>query len=316
MRKTVLITGGKGYLGGRIASYLQDKGYDLKLGSRKSSENPEWLIKGEVVAMDFESDTSLDKVCCNADIIIHLAALNHIDCAQNPELALQVNVLGTLKLLQAAERAKVEKVIYFSTAHIYGVPLKGKISENTLPRPIHPYSLTHKAAEDYVLAANDCGSLTGLVVRLSNGFGYPMDANVNCWNLLVNDLCRQAVVDHRLVMQSSGYQRRDFVTLHDVQRASFHMLNMPMENIGEGVFNVGGSWAPRIIDMVELVQNRCSVMFGYTPEIVRPVDSASVSDFKLEYSVNKLLSSGFVLKGQPEDEIDKLLLLCKKVFEK
>jgi len=315
MSQNILITGGRGYLGGRIASYLQGYGgYHCKLGSRQKYGKPEWLVHGEISPMDFDSDASLDKVCHHVQVVIHLAALNHIECAKKPEEALKVNTLGTLRLLQAAQRVGVEKFIYFSTAHIYGSPLEGTISEVTLPRPVHPYSLTHKAAEDYVLAANDCETITGLVLRLSNGFGCPMDATADCWSLLVNDLCRQAVSTRSLKMHSTGQQRRDFVTLTDVQRAVLHAMNMKKEHVGNGVFNVGGDWSPRIIDVVKLIQKRCSVVLGFVPELICPEPLGSEPDSELEFCVDKLLSTGFFLKGQANDEIDTLLLFCKKSF--
>lgn len=310
----ILITGGQGYLGGRIASYLQGlDSFYVKVGSRKKRTSPEWLLAGEVVSMDLESDASLDKACENADVIVHLAALNHTDCARNPEEALKVNTLGTLKLIRAAERSGVKKFIYFSTAHIYGAPLQGCISEETIPRPVHAYSLTHKAAEDYVLAASDSGSMAGVVLRLSNAFGYPMGITANCWSLLVNDLCRQAVVSRSLTLNSTGKQRRDFITLTDVQRAVAHMINISPSKLGNGVFNIGGAWPSRILDMAELIQKRCFQTLGYSPEIICPKSTAAEPEYNLEYSINKLLSTGFNLKSPIDEEIDQLLLLCKRV---
>jgi len=73
-----------------------------------------------------------------------------------------------------------------------------------VPRPVHPYAITHHAAEDFVLAAHDEKRLMGYVIRLSNGFGAPAHAGVDRWTLLVNDLCRQAVQTRQLILRSAG----------------------------------------------------------------------------------------------------------------
>jgi len=314
--KTILVTGGLGYLGGRLTSFFQDQGYYLKVGTRQVLDSPQWLTNGCVVNMDFGSEGSLLAACQDVDIIIHLAALNHMDCAANPELALQVNTLGTLRLLRAAECSGVEQFVYFSTAHVYGSPLEGKISEHSLTRPIHSYALTHKFAEDYVLAERAKKSLKSMVIRLSNSFGSPMSTQVNCWSLLVNDLCKQAVETRHLKLNSAGLQRRDFVAISDVQRAVLHLLKLTNDELGDGLFNLGGQWSPRVIEMVLLIQKRCGAVLGYEPDIICPPVTKVEEDSLLVYDVDKLLATGFSLKKDIENEIDKLLLFCQQEFFK
>lgn len=221
MKDNILITGGLGYVGGRASQKLSESSIcNVLLGTRRMDcETPRWLDKAVIIRMDLLSEDSLSEACKNVRYIIHLAALNKTECADDPEVAVRVNTLGTLKLLKAAERAGVERFIYMSTAHIYKSPLIGTITEDTLPRPLHPYAITHKAAEDFVFASHDRKRLVGIVVRLSNGFGVPAHKDVNCWTLLANDLCRQAATTGKLVLKSAGLQRRDFITLTDVGRA-------------------------------------------------------------------------------------------------
>ena len=115
------------------------------------------------------------------DAIVHLAAMNEMDCARDPAAALEVNTALTLRLLNAAVAAGVRRFVYLSTAHVYGAPLRGHIDERALPRPVHPYAITHRAAEDFVLAAFDAGRIEGVVLRLSNGVGAPAHAAVDRW---------------------------------------------------------------------------------------------------------------------------------------
>jgi len=113
----VLITGGLGYLWARIAKYLLESGYDVRLStSRKDFIIPAEFSGANIVSMDLSDSTSLTNGCSGVSTVIHLAALNAQACAKDPEQALLVNGLGTLKLLRAATDQGVNNFIYFSTA--------------------------------------------------------------------------------------------------------------------------------------------------------------------------------------------------------
>ena len=312
----VLITGGLGYVGGRIARHLaSDPRQYLRLTSRRADTlKPDWLNNGEIVQWDIAQDNGA--ICTGVDTVIHLAALNEIDCAQDARAALEVNGMGTLRLLQAAQAAGVRRFIYFSTAHVYGAPLVGSISEQTVPRPIHPYAITHKVAEDFVLAARDQGKIDGIVLRLSNGFGAPIAAEVNRWTLLVNDLCRQAVTTGKLVLRSNGLQQRDFITLQDAARCVAHVMALPKSGYGDGLFNLGGECSRSIYEMTQLVAVRCQAVLGFTPLIERVEPQPGDQSPTLDYSIAKLKAMGFSLQGRFEDEIDATLSLCQKAFGK
>lgn len=314
-RRKVLITGGMGYVGARVAQELATRDdLEIVLGSRSAQRPPVWLSNSTVVSMDWSSSDSLSEACRGISAVLHLAAMNEIDCARDPVAALESNGVYSVRLLEAAKLNNVKRFIYLSTAHVYGAPLAGRIDEKMLARPRHPYASSHRAAEDAVLAAHDDGKLTGLVLRLSNGFGAPAHPDVNRWTLLVNDLCRQAVVERRLTLRSAGLQRRDFVTLQDVGRAFSHVLDLSREQAGDGIFNVGGAWAPRVIDVVEMVQARCIAILGFTPDIVRPESSANEIMLPLDFRIDKLLATGFQLLGDRAAEIDATLVLCRDAF--
>lgn len=315
MKDGVLITGGLGYVGGRVARHLaENSAFDLRLGVRRDIPAPGWLKSGKLVTVDLLDEASLAEACRGVKHIIHFAALNEIDSGSDPEQALVVNGLGSLKLLRAAIKAGAERFIYFSTAHVYGSPLAGVLTEDSLPRPQHPYAITHRTAEDFVLAARDKKEIEGMVVRLSNGFGAPERADVNRWTLLANDLCKQAVVDRKLVLRSSGLQARDFITLEDVGRAVLHLLNLPVQACGNGLFNLGGENALRIIDVAQRVADRCEAVLGYKPEVQRPLPAPGETTISLDYRMDKLKSTGFSLLSNMDGEIDATLKLCNHAF--
>lgn len=264
--------------------------------------------------VDWNDDYALQQICNGVDVVIQAAGMNAQDCATDPIAALEVNGLATARLLEAARRTGVRRFVYLSTAHVYANPLVGIISEDTCPRNLHPYATSHLAGENVVLSANERGVIEGVVLRLSNAFGAPMHKKVNCWMLLVNDLCRQAVTERRLTLLTAGLQRRDFVTLEDFARALSYVIDLHKEQLGNGIFNVGGNWAPRVIDMVELIQSRCFIVLGFTPDIIRPEPAEGVVPLDLDYRTDRLLASGFKLSENVEAEIDASLIFCRKAF--
>lgn len=316
MSKKVLITGGLGYLGGRLAQELvQNPAYALRLATRRTAPVlPPPLAGCEVVPFDFDNGELLGSACSGIKCVVHLAALNENDCAQDSETAFKINVIGTLRLLDRAIEAGVEKFVYFSTAHVYGAPLAGNITEETVPRPVHPYAITHKTAEDLVLATASVHKISGIVFRLANGFGAPIRPEVNRWTLLVNDLCRQAVRTRELRLKTHGLQQRNFITLSDVCQAVTHFLQLEDPRLGDGVFNLGAKRSLTILEMTELIANRCEVVLGFRPPIHRPLQGPGGAEPPLEYSVRKANLAGFAPEDNYPQEIDDCLRCCQRWF--
>ncbi len=283
----------------------------VRLGTRRADTRvPSWLPGAEVVRIDLADPATLNAALKDAGAVVHLAAVNEVESAKDPEKALQVNGFGALRLLRASVQAGVPRFVYLSTAHVYGAPLAGHITERVLPRPAHPYAITHHVAEDFVLAAHDKKDITGIVLRLSNGFGVPAHKEVDRWMLLVNDLCAQAVRERRLVLHSSGLQPRDFITLHDTARAVQHVLRMPRGVCGDGLFNAGGDCSLRVVDMALKIVACCQKELGYVPELVRPEPLPGETGLSLDYDISKLKSTGFALEGDMDGEICRTLRMC------
>lgn len=312
----VLVTGAYGYTGGRIAQALAQRGgTEVLLGTRHALQSaPAWLPSARPVTLDWQSPASLHRACTGADAVVHLAAMNEIDSARDTAVALDVNARQTLYLLDAAMAAKVPRIIYMSTAHVYGAPLRGQIDERTLPRPAHPYAITHKVAEDFMLAAFDAGKIEAVVLRLSNGFGAPAHAGVNRWTLLANDLCRQAVTEGSLTLSGSGLARRDFVTLEDVSRAVEHVLHLPAPQLADGLFNLGGDAAMQVMEMAELIAARCEPVLGVRVPVRRAAPRPDERSDALRFSSAKLQGTGFALWRNHTAEIDATLRLCAAAF--
>lgn len=308
----ILITGGFGYLGGRIAQYLGEifpKKDICLLVRREGQDIPSWAESYDIVKGDVLDDSSLLEACRDIDAIIHLAALNEIESEKYPMNALKVNGEGTLRLLNAAIASKVDRFIYFSTFHVYGLNAHGEISENTIPAPVHPYAITHRVAEDFVRMMVQKKKIRGIILRLSNGFGCPSHAGVNRWSLVFNDFCLQAVLRNKIVLKSSGKQYRDFITLTDIPRCVEHLLKIDTDDL---IYNLGGNFSISILDAANLVAERCKKIRGTTPEIIIGSNSATMPEEPIMYRTDKLKSIGFQLVSNVEEEIDNTLIFCDR----
>ena len=209
----------------------------------------------------------LQRACENVDAVVHLAGTNARDSAADPAAALAFNAGCTAALVDVAATTDVGRLIYVSTGHVYANPLHGTIDETTPTRGAHAYATSHLAGEAAVRAAHADRSLDGIVIRLSNAFGAPMVAETDCWTLLINDVVRQAQQSGAMVLKSSGLQRRDFIPMREACRAIAHLLTLPREQIGDGLFNVGGGYSPTVVEITERVADRIERATGVRPPI-------------------------------------------------
>jgi UDP-glucose 4-epimerase len=306
----ILITGGWGFIGGRLAQYLKEIGHSIVLASRVLHSSPEWLPGAEVVCIDWKSIVSLEQACEGVDIIIHTAGMNAKDCSTNPVAALEVNGLGTELLIQAAISQSVKRFIYLSTAHVYADPLVGEIFDTTIPLNPHPYATSHLAGEKSLLDVQRKGKLEGVVLRLSNTFGYPTNKEVNCWMLLVNDLCKQAVQKNHIEIKSSGLQYRDFISMQEVCRT---ISNIIENNSISGCFNLCSENSITVLAMGEYIQKRSSIVLNTYPTLSAQALQNGEQHEALNLKMTGLRKAGFYINSDYA-EIDKLLLCCKKWF--
>lgn len=310
----VLITGGFGYLGGRLAQYLAPD-HDIVLGSRRETASPQWLPEARVVLTAWESQINLEEICTGVCAVVHLAGMNAQDCAADPVAALALNGVASGRLLRAAIRKGVKRFVYVSTAQVYDNPLRGVINEETCRVALHPYATSHRAGEDMVRSAHQRKEIEGVVVRLSNSFGAPAEKNANCWTLVINDLCRQAVTTRQMVLHSPGLQRRDFITITDACRAIGHLLCLPADRLADGVFNVGGAWSPTILEVsLSLREHACKILGAQIPLTTQAAEGIGEDAPPLSYRIDKLLNTGFVLTGERLAEINHLLACCVSFF--
>jgi UDP-glucose 4-epimerase len=307
MSATVLLVGGFGNLGGRIAAHLsQFQDHQIVLASRKKQAAPLWAKDAQTIQLDVTDPTTFTTIPKSVNCIIQLAATNDVDSAQSPELARIVTTEGTASLLNAAIHNGIERFVYFSTAHVYGAPLQGTFNESSPTHAVHPYATTHLEAESVVAAAHENGDIQGIRVRLSNGFGRPMAYETADWRTLTSDLCRQAVLEKRMEMRTDGLQERNFITKTDIARAVQHLIALPISQISDGLFNLGGSQSQNLLAMATTIQERAQKKFSAEIPLHRP-EPTSADIQHLNFDIHKLLHTGFSLTENSLGEIDDFL---------
>jgi UDP-glucose 4-epimerase len=231
------------------------------------------------------------KVLSGVETVIHLSGANELRSATDPDAAVFETGTGARRLLEAAVRAGVRRFVYLSTIHVYGSSLEGRVSESSRARPTHPYAITHRLAEDFVLAAHEAGRIEAAVVRLSNAIGAPAWPEVDRWSLLGNDLARQAVAGGKLILKAPG-QQRDFIPLSDVCDALALLVDAERGALSDGLFNLGGGRTRTVAEVAKLTAAAAERRLG-TPVQLSLTNTAEGSEAGFEYVIDRFRALGF-----------------------
>ena len=312
MKNRVLVTGGFGFLGGRISQELAKlPNSEIVLTSRKSRQSPSWLSNCKTIQLDVRDDLSVSNAVKGVDTIVHLASLNDLDSKVDLQKTFDVTTLGTMRLVDAAINSGVTKFVYQSSVHIYGRNLVGQVTEQTIPAPESIYAISHLAAEQYVAAMVVKGRISGAILRCANGFGTPTHKDVNAWHLLVNGLCQEALQNNVLKLRSSGTQRRDFITISDIARAFSHILTLKNMDRQSPIYNLGSSISTPVIEMVNLIADLVAKTSASRPKIEVPKTDSAVQEPSSAIDISKLRSTGFVPENDYSAEILNILKLLQ-----
>ena len=305
-----LITGGVGFIGSRLSTFLYEEGHEVIIGSRSINSPPFWLSQCKYIEIDWENNSSINQACKGVDVVIHAAGMNAEDCNKNPLKALEFNGLGTARLIDNACNSQVKSFIYLSTAHVYNSPLIGKINEESCTNNKNSYATSHMAAENITLNYCRNRNIDSVVLRLSNVYGSPSNPNANCWMLLINNLCLQAVRKKKLALKTSGMQCRDFIPMQSVEQIILKLVKNGLNFYGSNILNIGSGHSQSILDVTKIIQKRCEAVLDFSPEIIIPETSLETKSKDLLYE------SLFIPKSSNADimihEIDSLLRFCKK----
>ena len=303
----ILVTGGFGYLGGRIAEHFRSQGYTVGiLGLQPRPEVMRWTEGFDIRIADVTKPETLRNVVRPGSAIIHCASVNQKICEKDPVQSVLVNGMGTFNMLEQARSSKAARFIYFSTFHVYGKVNTEEITEETIPNPILHYGISHLLGEMFVSQARARG-LETVSVRPTNGYGAPAHLWADCWMLALNDFCRAAVNEGRIVLATTGEQRRDFVSIRDIIQALELMLNVspPFDS----VYNVGGDNVLSIRELAQRVVEVAEKEYGrrIQLEIPRKGDQPVVP--WTPFRCDRITKLGYKPKDETREAIRQLLHL-------
>lgn len=283
------------------------------MGSRSIQLVPITFNNCRSVVTDWNDFNQIEDLLSEHDIVIHTAGMSAEDCTKDPIASFEFNCIGTMKLIEACKSQAKKKFIYLSTAHIYGSPLIGKLTEDSIPRNNHPYATSHLAGEFGINYANSKGEIEGYNLRLSNGFGAPISENANCWNLFVNDLCRQAITKREIIIRTNEEQQRDFIPITNIVQ-TIEMIINEKKVLPFNTLNVGSGSSLTLLDMAKKIQTRTNHLFQFSPIIKTNEKAKSTKENFLEYNVDRLKSLDLFKRVDLDMELDSLLLYCHKKF--
>ena len=309
----ILITGGFGYVGGRLGMHLASSPQNhVYLSSRRVRHRPGWLSQGGLVQLNWDDKYSLSKACKNMDVVVHMAGMNAQECFEHPEIAFRVNGKNTESLISAASRNEVSKFLYLSTSHVYSSSLTGVITEDSVISNSHPYAISHVEGEKAVLAGHQKSNMQTTIVRLANSFGPPSNPKVDCWKLVVNDLCKQAAVDRKLVIKGPSGTLRNFITLTDVCLALEYLIHENEIYAEPTICNLGGQ-TKTILEIASIIKKAFLMDKGIKLSIVELSRRVSQNQY-LDFRSQVLEKRGFRTSTSFDQEVGDLINFCEQNF--
>lgn len=238
---TTLITGGCGFIGSHIAEALVHDGVRTRvfdnLSSGKLANLAGWGGGIEVVQGDVRDPAALRQAMQGVDQVFHEAALVSVAVSvEQPEENDAINIRGTLNVLQAARAAGVRRVVFASSAAVYGNNPDLPKRETLLPEPESPYALAKLAGEYYLRLFSRLYGVETVALRYFNVFG-PRQDGKSMYSGVISRFMDDIRQGRAPTIFGDGGQTRDFVFVKDVVQANLLAMRSPSVGRGE-VFNV------------------------------------------------------------------------------
>jgi UDP-glucose 4-epimerase len=302
---TVLVTGGLGYIGSYVVRDLLDRGWHVRVldnyyrCDRAVAASLAKLDGVDVIEGDVRYANVVENAMQGVEAVVHLAAVCLNKSISDPTESLDVNLLGTQNVYDAAARAGVQRIIYASSASIYGNPTTLPMRETDQPAPITPYCIAKLAGEHLLSFYGQRSKMSWLALRFFNvyGPGQPTDAY---YTSVVLTFLRRLAAGEPPVIDGKGEQSMDFVHVADVARAVGLALDSNATgealNVGTGQqttvaqladhlitaigADVQATFRPRevLVTQREASIDRIREVLGWEPQVILADGLASVVD--------------------------------------
>ena len=246
-----LVTGGSGFIGSHIAAALCARGDQVRILDNFSTGNRENLkvaLGAEVIEGDIRSYHIVREAVDGCDIVLHQAALPSVPrSVKDPITSNEVNVVGTLNVLDAARDAKVSRLVYASSSSIYGLNPALPKREDMMPQPMSPYAVSKLAGEHYCRTFFELYGFETVILRYFNVFGPRQDPNSQ-YSAVIPKFIDRLFRGVNPIVNGDGSQTRDFTYVANVVQAN---LKAAATSGAEGqVFNIAGGRRFSLLDLL------------------------------------------------------------------
>lgn len=249
-----LVTGGAGFIGSNLCEVLLDKGYkvrcldDLSTGKQSNidlfiKDTNYTFIKGDIRDLDICME-----VCKDVDYVLHQAAWGSVPRSiEMPLLYEDINIKGTLNMMEAARLNGVRKFVYASSSSVYGDEPNLPKQEGREGNVLSPYALTKKVDEEYAKLYTKLYGLDTYGMRYFNVFGKRQDPD-GAYAAVIPKFLKQLLNDEQPTINGDGKQSRDFTYIENVIEANLKACKASSEVAGE-VFNIAYGGREYLIDI-------------------------------------------------------------------
>lgn len=215
-----LVTGGAGFIGSNIVEELIKRGYNVRVldnfatGKRENLHPFEKDI--EIIEGDIRSYHTVNQAMKGIDVVLHQAALPSVPRSINDPLTTNdVNVGGTLNILDAAKDHQVKRIVFASSSSVYGDNPELPKEESMMPNPLSPYAVSKLAAEKYCRVFGKLYNIETVVLRYFNVFGPRQDPDSQ-YSAVIPKFIKAMMNDKQPVIYGDGTQSRDFTYVSNV----------------------------------------------------------------------------------------------------
>ncbi len=251
--KRAVVTGGAGFIGSHVVDMLIKDGYEVDIVDNMSAGKRERINpKAKLFEMDVRDTDALGTIFKKGDIIFHLAALPSVPYSiLHPKESHEINVGGTLSLLEAARTAGAGRVVYSASSAAYGNNPTLPLAENLLPEPVNPYGVQKYANEHHMRIYSTLHGIETASLRYFNVYGPRMNLD-GPYAAVIGAFVKRKQQGLPLRVNGDGEQTRDFVHVADVARANLLAATSSLVGHGE-VLNIGSGMSISIKELANII---------------------------------------------------------------
>ena len=278
-----LITGAAGFLGSALANKLVVEGHSVIGIDDLSTGDPNMLVREvQFNRADVNDRPKLWSLLQEVDCVYHLAARVIVpESVLYPREYNQVNVGGTVTLMEAMRDVGVRRVVFISSGTVYGNQPTQPVAENAVPNPRSPYAVSKLAAEFYVKSIGSLWGIETVSLRVFNAYG-PGQHHPPVHTPVIPAFLRQAWENGTIVIHGDGNQTRDYVYLDDVVAAMVSASTAP--DVNQMTINIGSGTEMSIRDLSKLV---IEITGGHPEVVYNPRNEGGLSRICADISLAK-----------------------------